>query len=720
MPVSRVGSLFLSMVLCLVLLPGPALAAGPQFKQGAAGAGDPYFPDDGNGGYDVGHYALDITFEPATDRLTGVATISARATQDLSRFNLDLDGLTVRAISVGGKTARWSRTGGELRITPSSGIRTGTAFTTVIAYDGVPAIFDEPALGLSGFFHTDDGALVAGQPHGASGWFPVNDHPLDKASYGFRIRVPAGLEAIANGSLVGSATSGGWTTWTWDAPEPMASYLTTLAIGEFDVDAWQRAGIRYWDATDPDLSRPAAAPRTGSQFALSKPGDAAYKRLATTISVPPGGATLSFWINRATEEFWDFAAVEAHRPGLDDWTTLPDQNGHTAQDPGGLCFSAAHPFLAHYFTVVEDPDTGDVTCAPTGTTGAWHAASGVSDGYESWTVDLGAYAGGDVEVAIAYITDEFVQLPGLFVDDVEVSTGQGTTGFEGGTLAPWTVPGAPAGSPGNETDWIAGDETDVGTPLGDGIKASLARQPEFLRFMSGVFGPYPFATSGGIIDDAEDIGFALETQTRPVYSRWFFGEPEGNDFVFVHELAHQWYGDSLAVARWQDIWLNEGFATYAEWLWSEREGFGTAQENFDFWAYEAFAPDDPFWELAIGDPGPDRLFDFAVYVRGAMTLHALRLEIGDADFFDLLETWATSRAGGNVTTPEFIALAEATSGQELDGLFDTWLYTGAYPLPPAPAAARSAAAATSIADAPDASRSLYGRQGKPNGIRLGP
>jgi hypothetical protein len=717
---SRARPLLASLALCLTLLPAAASAAGPQFRQGAAGAGDPYFPEDGNGGYDVGHYALDITFEPATDRLAGVATLTARATQNLSRFNLDLDGLTVRSISVGGRSARWSRSGGELRITPSAGITAGSAFTTVIAYDGVPAIFDEPALGLSGFFHTDDGALVAGQPHAASSWFPVNDHPLDKASYGFRIRVPAGLTAVANGALVGSTTSGGWTTWTWDAPEPMASYLTTMAIGAFDLHAWQRAGIKYWDATDPALSSPVAAPRTGSRFALSQPDDAAYKRLATTLAVPAGGATLSFWITRATEDSWDFVAVEAHRPGLDDWTTLPDLNGHTAQDPAGLCFSAAHPFLAHYFTVVEDPTTGDVTCAPTGTTGAWNAISGSSDGFESWTVDLGAYAGGEVEVAIAYITDESVQLPGVFVDDVEVSTGPGSTGFEGGTLAPWTTPGAPEGSPGNPTDWIVGDAADVGTPLGDGIEASLARQPEFLRFLAGVFGPYPFATSGGIIDGAREIGFALETQTRPVYSRWFFGGPEGNDFVFVHELAHQWYGDSLAVARWQDIWLNEGLATYAEWLWSEEEGFGTAQENFDFWAYEAFAPDDPFWALTIGDPGPDRLFDFAVYVRGAMTLHTLRLEIGDADFFDLIETWATSRKGGNVTTPEFIALAETISGQDLGGLFDTWLFTGAYPASaPAAAARAAAAAASSIADAPAASRSLYQRHGKPAGVRLG-
>ena len=103
----------------------------------------------------------------------------------------------------------------------------------------------------------------------------------------------------------------------------------------------------------------------------------------------------------------------------------------------------------------------------------------------------------------------------------------------------------------------------------------------------------------------------------------------------MHELAHQWYGDSLAVARWQHIWLNEGFATYAEWLWSEHEGLGTAQEIFDFF-YDGIPADDPFWALPIGDPGPDRLFDFAVYWRGGMALHPLRLAVGDAAFFRIL------------------------------------------------------------------------------------
>jgi aminopeptidase N len=161
--------------------------------------------------------------------------------------------------------------------------------------------------------------------------------------------------------------------------------------------------------------------------------------------------------------------------------------------------------------------------------------------------------------------------------------------------------------------------------------------------------------------------------------------------VIVHELAHQWTGDYLAVARWQDIWLNEGFATYSEWLWSENEGEATAQEIFD--AVTSTPADDDFWSLTIGDPGPDHLFDSPIYDRGAATLHALRLKIGDDAFFRLLRRWVRKNAGGNVTTPQFIALAERVSGQDLGVFFDQWLFTPARPasLPPVATAARSTA-----------------------------
>ena len=679
----------------LVLAAGIASASGGGFRPGAPGAGDPYFPLDGNGGYDVKHYTLDVTYDPETDVVDGKATIEARATQNLSSFNLDLDGLTVESVKVNGRWAAWSRDGAELTITPPKGLRKHRKFTTVVRYEGIPETIEDPALGVSGFIHTDDGTLVAGQPDVAATWYPVNDHPSDKAAYTFHITVPAGLEAVANGVLKAERTKRGWTTWTWVAKEPMASYLTTATIGEFDLRAYKEAGIRFWDAIDLDLFDPVAEPRTGSQFAISQQAEPSYKRLARTISVPAGGATLSFWITRDTEMNWDFVFVEAHAPGSDDWTTLRDVNGHTDQDTGFVCpfWLSLHPFLEHYQT-----DNGDDTCSPEGTTGDWWAASGSSGGYEQWLVDLSPYAGGDVEVSISYASDDLVQLPGAFVDDIAVSTGEGTTSFEddGNTFDGWTVPGAPAGSAPNDNDWIAGTAADTPPPLGESVEQSFARQPEIIEFESSMFGDYPFSAAGGIVDDL-DIGFALEVQTRPIYAKGFFTDPVQGDFVIVHELAHQWFGDSLALARWQHIWLNEGFATYTEWLWAEHEGFATAQEIFDE-NYFGIPEDDPFWSLTIGDPGPDALLDGAVYTRGAMTLQQLRVAVGDDDFFRILRKWAQSREGDNVTTDEFIRLAERISGEDLDELFDAWLFTPGRPALPEASALRLSAAAQSLGE----------------------
>ena len=673
-----------SAVVCLatLTLAAPALAMPSEAEEragaspGAPGAGDPYFPKDGNGGYDVRHYDLDLRYRPASDRLSGLATISAKATKKLSRFNLDLVGLKVNSIRVDGKQATWTRNEHELRVKPHKAIGKHATFRVKVAYAGVPV-----GLEGAGFVHTDDGALVIGEPHVAASWYPVNDHPSDAASYKFHITAPQGRSVVSNGNLEKKVTKHGLTTWTWHARDPMASYLTTLVVGDYETDSYNAGGVKYVDAIESDLLEAVAEPTDGSQFAISQAADSAYKRLQHSITVPAGGATVDFTMTRNTETDWDFVFVEAHTVGQDDWTTLEDANGHTSQEPGNSCLDwpDVHPFIStHYQTV--DVDAG--TCTAEGDTGEWWAASGPSDGPEEWQVDLGEFAGSDVELSITYASDPVIALPGVFVDEVEVSTGEGTTSFESG-LEGWTVPGPPAGSPGNENDWIVGDADDVPDSAGDIAAASLARQPEIIEFLSGVFGPYPWKSSGGIVFGTTGLGFALETQTRPVYAPEFFTDPISGDGVVVHELAHQWYGDSVRLHRWRDIWLNEAFATYAEWLWSEHEGLGTAQENADFW-YGLFPEDDPFWQLPIGDPGPDALFDFAVYARGGLAVHALRLAVGDYDFFNILKTWPQERAGKTATTAQFIALAERISGEQLDELFDTWLFEPGRPPAPTP------------------------------------
>ncbi len=722
-------ALRVAVVVGLVLgaLPGAAVAAGHSFRPGSAGIGDPYYPLDGNGGYDVGHYDLDVSYDPATDRLTGEATITAKATQDLSAFNLDFVGLTVRSIRVDGRAAGWAREAGELTVTPRAGIPRGRAFSVVVRYDGVPTTLDE--FGLSGFIHTDVGAVVIGEPHVAATWFPANDHPRDRASFTFEIRVPAGLEAISNGVLLGQRTRGSWTTWTWDAKEPMATYLAMMSIGQFDVHAYQQAGIKYWDAIASNLLADRLPPITaadGAQFLYSQVADSSYKRLTRVLDVPPGGSTLSFQVNRDTEPGWDHLFVEARTAGGSDWTTLPDTNGHTNQDVGACpFFLGAHPFLEHYLTPVvvdlgdpADPNDDVLSCDPSGTTGTWNAASGEGSGWETWSVDLANASATtrQVEVSVTYESDESVQGRGVGLDAVVVSSGSGSTSFEADAdvLDGWVAPiTAPEGSLDNPNTWDVSTFVDGVPGVGASVQKSFDRQPEIIAFEASTFGRYPFSASGGVVPDVA-VGFALENQTRPVYSPGFFAfDPNGNDFVVVHELAHQWFGDSLVVDTWQHIWLNEGFATYAEWLWSEREGFGTAQENFDF--LSGIPADSPFWDGAVGDPGTAALFDDLVYTRGAMTLHALRMEIGDRNFFKLLKEWARTQAGSTVTTAEFVALAERISHQDLDALFDEWLSPGkpAGLAAPVAAVARSSAAPTM----PAALRSLTARFKTPTGIR---
>ncbi|MFV2174494.1 M1 family metallopeptidase [Actinomadura sp. LOL_016] len=238
-----------------------------RFSPGADGVGDPYFPLEGNGGYDARHYSLDLAYDPEYDQLDGTVTITARATQNLSSFNLDLSGMDVESVTVDRRRARFERRGPELTITPRRGLRAGSTFRTTIVYGGVPqTIVGSPIVFGSpyGFLHTPDGAFVGAEPNGPRTWFPVNDHPSDKAAYDYTITVPEGLGAVANGVLVErrattasfsrrpSAT--GANVFRWHEDGPMASYLTTIDIGRWETRSDRTpGGIRNYTAVDPVL-----------------------------------------------------------------------------------------------------------------------------------------------------------------------------------------------------------------------------------------------------------------------------------------------------------------------------------------------------------------------------------------------------------------------------------------------------------------------------------
>ena len=207
-----------------------------------------------------------------------------------------------------------------------------------------------------------------------------------------------------------------------------------------------------------------------------------------------------------------------------------------------------------------------------------------------------------------------------------------------------------------------------------------SRATRMLRRTAGVtdwlqrqFGAYPFESTGGVVT-ALPVGFALENQTRPTYGAWIYPS------VIVHEVAHQWFGDSVSVERWRDIWINEGFATYAEVLYASRHG-GPSVSTWlrRVYAAECRSPDAPFWRVDLSDPGPSRIFHTAVYDRGAMVLAALRNRIGPEPMLRLLRTWARDHHDGNARVADFEALAEAESGEDLGDFFDAWLRSGAPP-----------------------------------------
>jgi len=238
----------------LVLAAG-AMAAG-GFTPGSDGLGDPMFPLAGNGGYDVANYSLTLDYTPSGNRLVGTVVITARATQNLSSFDLDFRMHDVTRLLVNGVPAAFSYAKEqELVVTPAAGLVQGKTFTVAVEYAGTPLVVTDPDQSIEGWVPTDDGAFVVNEPQGSPGWYPVNDNPRDKATYDFRVSVPEGLTVMANGVLVSETHSGGKATWVWRESDPMAPYLSTTTLGKFDLTKSTTSGIPTYVAVDPQLAK---------------------------------------------------------------------------------------------------------------------------------------------------------------------------------------------------------------------------------------------------------------------------------------------------------------------------------------------------------------------------------------------------------------------------------------------------------------------------------
>ena len=212
--------------------------------------------------------------------------------------------------------------------------------------------------------------------------------------------------------------------------------------------------------------------------------------------------------------------------------------------------------------------------------------------------------------------------------------------------------------------------------LKDNFDHDFARQPDMMELFIELFGPYPLADGYTVVVTDDALEIPLEAQGISIFGANHCTGTRASERLIAHELAHQWFGNSVTARRWRDIWLHEGFASYAEWLWSERSG-GRSCDALARYHHDQLRqkPQD----LLLADPGPQAMFDDRVYKRGALTLHALRGQLGDDKFFALLKDWTTRYRHGTATTDDFTGLAANYSDESLRPMWDAWLYSTEVP-----------------------------------------
>ncbi|MFF5207237.1 M1 family metallopeptidase [Streptosporangium sp. NPDC000396] len=214
--------------------------------------------------------------------------------------------------------------------------------------------------------------------------------------------------------------------------------------------------------------------------------------------------------------------------------------------------------------------------------------------------------------------------------------------------------------------------------LASRVRHDFGRQDQMMALFSDRFGPYPFGSYTAVVVN-DELEIPVEAQGMSIFGVNHVDGRRGEERLIAHELAHQWFGNSLTVADWRDIWLHEGFAAYAEWIWSQASGGESADDHALRWHRRlSLLPQD----FVLADPGARQLFDDRVYKRGALTLHALRRVLGDLAFFAMMREWTTANRHGVVTTDMFLDLALQYTTRSFEGLLAAWLY--GCRLPPLP------------------------------------